>query len=259
LFRVQRALHSLSARRQKVVYLDVGSAGGISSYYRRASRKGLATLLLLDMQDDWRRDIDKNEYGRCDVRHIKVALGAREESRPFYQTVSPGCSSCLPPNESVLATFPVRDWFRVVARSEILVRPYEAIHAELGTPQPDIVKVDVQGMELETLIGFGPLLDQVTCVELEVNFEQLYVGQPLIFEAYEFMRKRGFALRDLKPQGPFEGQAIEYNSYWSRARLTETQGRIVALWEAIHDVWPGQHYNTINELARRHARFNSAK
>lgn len=256
LYRVQRAMNALSTFGQKVVYLDIGSAGGVSRHYRRASRKGLVLLLLLDTQDDWRRSSGAGEYKGCAVRHIKTTLGARQETRPFYVTAAPGCSSCLYPNQSVLGSFPVKEWFRVVSQSEVSVQPYEAVHSQLNVPVPDIVKLDVQGMELEVLAGFGGLLDGVTCVEMEVNFEQLYVNQPVMHEVYGFMHARGFVLRDLKPQGPFEGVAMEYNSYWTRRDLTGAKQRIVTFWESIHDVWPGQYFVDVDVMARRHVRFN---
>jgi FkbM family methyltransferase len=47
---------------------------------------------------------------------------------------------------------------------------------------PEIVKIDVQGGELEVLEGFGPLLSSVICCELEVSFMRGYAQQPLFNE-----------------------------------------------------------------------------
>lgn len=254
--KTKSAISALSSSTDKFAYLDVGSAGGIPYGYREASRQGFATLLLVDPQEDWRKNREwQQEYQGCDVRYIKTALGKVSETRPFYVTAVPSCSSCLLPNAEVLRPFPVKEWFEIVAEKQAVVRPYSDVHVDLKLPRPDIVKVDVQGMELEVLEGFGSVLDSVTCIELEVNFEQLYIGQPTIAEVYLYMQSHGFVLRDLQPQGPFEGQAIEYNSFWVRQNLSDSQRRICRLWEAIHSIWSGSYLKDLYRRSGKEAWF----
>lgn len=56
----------------------------------------------------------------------------------------------------------------------------------------DFVNLDVQGAELEALVGLGKLLDQVMWVYSEVNRAELYAGIPLVEELDLFLRKAGF-------------------------------------------------------------------
>jgi FkbM family methyltransferase len=223
-----------------------------------ASQRGLATLLLADPQPDWRVHAPRGEFSECDIRHIPFALGKEIETRTLHVTAAPGCSSCLQPNEELLSLFPVREWFKVSRIEKIDIRAFSDLAQEMNLPSPDIVKVDVQGMELEVLSGLGPMLAQVTCVEVEVNFEQLYTGQPVLSDVYRFMRERGFGLRDLQPQGVFEGQSIEFNSYWSSLCQTPRQGAIERFWRRAHGVWPGEYFADIDGTSRRVVRFNQA-
>jgi hypothetical protein len=127
----------------------------------------------------------------------------------------------------------------------------------MNFPDPDIIKMDVQGLELEVLNGLGILLNKAICVELEVNLEQMYVGQPVLGDIYSFMHMHGFALRDLQPQGPFEGEAMEFNSFWSRKTLTPVQVPIEKFWRAVHNVWDGEYFADSKDAAPRGVRFNT--
>ena len=223
-------------------YLDIGSAGGIPVAYRHASKAGKMKLVLVDAQDDWRLTQSSREYAGCSVMFVKAALGEVEKEANLFITSAPACSSLLEPNFQFLENFPVKDWFHVEQSICIKVDSYFNIHNTHFLPQPDIVKIDVQGAELDVLRGFGLILDGVTCVELEVNLERLYKNQPTLSEVYDFMSSKGFALRDLKPQGPFEGLAIEYNSYWSRRG---SHSSFLPFWMDVHNIWQGEYFADI--------------
>jgi hypothetical protein len=62
----------------------------------------------------------------------------------------------------------------------------------------DVLKIDVQGGELEVLKGAVKQLDDsVLAVIAEVEFVKLYEGQSLFSDIDIFMREHGFALFDL--------------------------------------------------------------
>jgi hypothetical protein len=82
---------------------------------------------------------------------------------------------------------------------------------------PEIVKIDVQGGELEILRGFGQLLDNVWCCELEVSFLRGYRNQPLFDEIYEFMVDAGFGLFDMQVFGVAGTRnAVQSDSFFCR-------------------------------------------
>jgi Methyltransferase FkbM domain len=58
----------------------------------------------------------------------------------------------------------------------------------------DFIKLDTQGSELEILQGGVRALAGVRCVEVEVEFNPIYRGQPLFYEVDAFMRGQGFVL-----------------------------------------------------------------
>ena len=71
--------------------------------------------------------------------------------------------------------------------------------AEYRRPIPALMKLDTQGTELEILSSLlDAQLEELLCVETEVEFLELYQGQPTFGDVDGFMREQGFRLLDLR-------------------------------------------------------------
>ena len=62
----------------------------------------------------------------------------------------------------------------------------------------DFIKIDTQGYELPILRGYANNFDSVIGLEIEVEFEPMYEGQPLFSDVDNFVKDKGFSLVDLK-------------------------------------------------------------
>ena len=60
-----------------------------------------------------------------------------------------------------------------------------------------MLKLDVQGFELNVLNGGTNFLNKVDYILIELSFKQLYIGQPLFNELYSFLREKNFELVDI--------------------------------------------------------------
>ncbi len=70
---------------------------------------------------------------------------------------------------------------------------------DLSTPEfIDLLKLDVQGFELEILKNATKTLDKVAVLIVEVEYSPIYLGQPLFAEVDIFLRSQDFELVDLK-------------------------------------------------------------
>ena len=69
--------------------------------------------------------------------------------------------------------------------------------ANKGWESVDLIKIDVQGYELEVLKGASGTLSNTEAVLLEVSFIPINKGAPLIHEVIAFMQERGFRIYDI--------------------------------------------------------------
>lgn len=77
-----------------------------------------------------------------------------------------------------------------------VVRVDEAVR-ERGLPGPYLVKVDVEGAELDVLEGCAGLLGETEAVLLEVRLFELVPGAAQLHDVIPFMKERGFVAYDL--------------------------------------------------------------
>jgi FkbM family methyltransferase len=72
-----------------------------------------------------------------------------------------------------------------------------AILEKAGAPVPDLVKMDIQGFELEALEGMASILSQVGALILESNLFAFLPGQPQANVLVTWLAHRGFFLYDI--------------------------------------------------------------
>ncbi len=65
---------------------------------------------------------------------------------------------------------------------------------ENAVERVDVMKLDIQGGELDALRGATRILRSVRAREVEVEFNPIYEGQPLFGDVDAFLRSRGFVL-----------------------------------------------------------------
>jgi hypothetical protein len=90
-------------------------------------------------------------------------------------------------------------------------------------PAPEIVKIDVQGGELEVIKGFGHCLDAVVAVELEASFVEHYEGQASLATIYRFLVERGFGLIEARTFGVRATENAEQANLYFVKRSTTTR------------------------------------
>ena len=76
----------------------------------------------------------------------------------------------------------------------ISVAPLSSVFSDNDIMESALLKVDVQGFELEVLRGCGGLLAQFQYVYVECSFVELYKGQAFADEVIAFLHQRNFVL-----------------------------------------------------------------
>lgn len=134
------------------------------------------------------------------VRLFEMAVGNRDGQTPFHPQAYDLASSVLPHVPSlkgVSAPKPI----------SVAITRLDAIFEDRDLAGPVMLKLDLQGYELEALRGARDLLQRVRWVLLETGFRQNYVGEPLFEEIFDFLRDHGF--RFLRPVDTLRGEHSE--------------------------------------------------
>jgi FkbM family methyltransferase len=128
----------------------------------------------------------------------EVALGASNGSAVMHVMDFSDASSLLPPAPMSRVHFGVSE----SASVELMVRRLDDYRLEHSLPIPDLLKLDVQGYELEVLRGAPQTLAAAKAVIAEVSFVEYYVGQCMFHEVTAFMAEHGLFLVALGVQTP---------------------------------------------------------
>ena len=125
-----------------------------------------------------------------EVRLHACALGPEERVATMHVMDFCDASSLLALNAAGADEFKIH----LAAEQPVPVVPLDALVAREKLLPPDLIKLDVQGYELEVLRGAEVCLRSARAVLCEVSFREYYAGQPLFPDVLEFMRTRGFTL-----------------------------------------------------------------
>ena len=121
----------------------------------------------------------------------QTAIGPQTGETTIHVSAADDSSSLLPISPLQERLFPGTNEIR--AEIVKVGRLSDYITREEIVP-PAMLKLDVQGYELEALRGCEELLDQFSYVYVECSFVELYVGQPLVDDIIDWLRERGWCL-----------------------------------------------------------------
>jgi len=109
----------------------------------------------------------------------------------------PGMTSLLEPNHEVLSLFyGFTEWAQIVGTEEVSTRRLDDVPEAEGL---DLLKIDIQGAELMVFQNAVERLKSALVIQTEVEFLEMYKGQPLFAEVELFLRGQGFVLHKFEP------------------------------------------------------------
>jgi FkbM family methyltransferase len=125
------------------------------------------------------------------LKYYPIALGVRASQAIFYLTSKRDSSSLLRPG----ADQETASGVTLTSSINVRVARLTDILDIAALPKPILMKLDVQGGELDVLKGAGDALRMIDAIYTEVSFVELYEQQPLASEITTYLHSHGFALR----------------------------------------------------------------
>lgn len=129
----------------------------------------------------------KNLRGMEQVTLHPVALGPDNANKTLHVTGFSDGTSILQPTDASWSHFGVRE----VARYPQQVFRLDDYRTAKQLPYPDLLKLDIQGYELEALRGAPNCVASTKAIITEVSFIEYYKGQCLFHELVTYLAQMG--------------------------------------------------------------------
>ena len=141
------------------------------------------------------------------IRLHQCAIGPARGPFEMHVSGRDDSSSLLPMAELQNQLYPGT---AEVAIETVTVAPLSDVVSAADIEPPALLKLDVQGYELECLTGCVDLLDRFDYVYAECAFAELYQGQALANEVIDLLSSRGFVLAGVyNPAYDVTGAAVD--------------------------------------------------
>ncbi|MFA6540364.1 MAG: FkbM family methyltransferase [Bacteroidota bacterium] len=121
---------------------------------------------------------------------FNYAIGATNGEVEINENDFSASSSILPMGDLHVSSFPFTKNSIVKA---IPIRTLDSFIPEIHPVKSILLKIDVQGFELEVLKGAEKFVNMVDVIIVETSFFELYKTQPLFRDIYEYLLKKGFS------------------------------------------------------------------
>jgi FkbM family methyltransferase len=144
------------------------------------------------------------------VKIYPVALSNAPGEATFHITSRADSSSLLRPTQAQEIAYGVRS----NRSTTVPVRRLSDVLDLSLLPRPILLKLDVQGNELEVLKGAEDCLPMIDMIYCETSFIELYLQQPLASEIVVYLAARNYDLRGVFNQsvtreyGPIQGDLL---------------------------------------------------
>ncbi|MDD5551400.1 MAG: FkbM family methyltransferase [Candidatus Omnitrophica bacterium] len=172
-----------------LLMVDIGARGGINPLWSVFNPLIKATGF----------DVE----GGADTEGVfNIAFSDESGKRKFYLLKYGASSSFYPPDTKFTNRLRDAGMFEVIKEIEVKTKTLDSFNVE-----PDFLKIDAEGAELDILKGSIKTLSCLVGLEVEVEFFQERIGQPVFSDVDSFLRRQGFNLYNMRllryPRRPF--------------------------------------------------------
>lgn len=179
---------------QRLHCIDVGARGGAQSHWR-----AFTDFIELDaFEPDKEACAEQQRNAKVGENWHAVGLSNQDGSAKLYVLRKASSSSLYPPNQKLMAAYIPGGYGDLVKTIDISVSRLSTVLDNAGRPTPNLVKLDVQGAELDVLHGLKDAhWNNLLAIQTEVEFVDQYINQALFWDVDRYIRERGYIMFDV--------------------------------------------------------------
>jgi FkbM family methyltransferase len=213
---IERAIKVLESRGlgENQIIFDVGAAGGETCVLFSKAFPLAQVVGFEPIASTYKKAIAATQQQRNITIH-HTALGKEKGSAEINVMSRITASSLLPSHED--AAFNGQKYFEVQEREKIIINVLDDF-LKTGD-RVALIKMDVQGYELEVLKGAVSTLKNTHFILLELQNHEIYVGAPKYFDLDSHLRSANFELFDIIPSIREKGQIKEFDALYINKAL----------------------------------------
>jgi FkbM family methyltransferase len=178
--------NGLNIQEPTVIY-DIGSNS--LEWTRLAKNKWKnSRIIAFEAMEEFKTLYSQHDYDY----HLGVLSKTDGETVKFYQNSNaPWGNSYYKENENESPTGYEFNESHVIMK---VTRTLDSVVKENNWPKPDLIKIDVQGAEMDVLIGAKDCLKQCENIIIELQHKNYNLGAPMLEEMMSFINSLGFVL-----------------------------------------------------------------
>jgi FkbM family methyltransferase len=124
-----------------------------------------------------------------------VAIGNYSATTKIHISAREDSSSLFPIGQEQTRNYPGTD---EVGTIDVRIATLNSFINSKDIHNPAMLKIDVQGYEMNVLLGCEDLLPRFEFIYCECSFIELYTGQTLALDIIDWLRRRGFIMKGLR-------------------------------------------------------------
>ncbi len=195
---------------EKLRSVDVGARGGLQAHWRP-----FADLIAVDaFEPDAAACAAQQAKARPGETWHACALGGTSGRAKLHVLRKASSSSLFPPNPDYMRDYVHKGFGDLQKIVDVDLLSFADFLDRHRRPAPELVKLDVQGAELAILQSLRPEhWRNVLAIQTEIEFLDIYLGQPLFADVDRFLTQQGFFLFDLLPNRRYRVADAEEHYY----------------------------------------------
>lgn len=168
---------------------DIGAHTGNWSFVMRALNPALRHLVIFEPQRKYHKKLEEMSFDGVEKRVYGCGVSDKEGAL----VVKGGTSSASFLDAAISQTVYFPQSFNV-EEEQVEVRILDKIYGEDKLPYPDVIKLDVQGYELNVLKGATNILSKAKYLVIELSFREFYKGQPPLWELLRHLEQSSYVM-----------------------------------------------------------------